>query len=253
MARLEPKAAAETRNYTFNWATFLGEDTIASYVVTASGVTIVADTNNDTSVTVVVEGGTDNTVARITNTITTTDGLVETEVFTLPINAGEPVTLAEAKAQLRVLDSSEDTLIASYITTAREWVEAYTGHILVRREVTDSFDGFASYLELSYRPVIEVGDISYTDTGGANQVLTDFAQTTGRYPFRVYPDAIPAIETNSTVTVAYTAGYAAGEEPQRLVQAMLVLIAGMHANRGSIPPETARTAEWLCDQHRAVL
>lgn len=253
MASLEPKVPSEVRNYTFDWSAFLGTDTIATSDVTVAGVTLEEDTNDTTSVTVLLSGGTLNTVATITNTITTTGGLTETQVFTLLIAPDEPVSVDVAKAHLRVETSAEDALIASWITMAREWVEDYSDHILVRREVSQAFDGFSTYFELSHRPIIDVATIAYVDADGADQELADFAQTTGRYPFRVYPDEQPATETYSSVTVTYTAGYGPGEEPQKLIQAMLVLIAGMHANRGSIPDETARTAAWLCDQHRPVL
>lgn len=45
----------------------------------------------------------------------------------------EPVTLAEMKLHLRAYgsDTSEDALISSLITSAREWVEQYTGRALI--------------------------------------------------------------------------------------------------------------------------
>ena len=42
--------------------------------------------------------------------------------LTEPVN--EPVTLVEAKAYLRVDTTDEDTLIATLITAARQWVES---------------------------------------------------------------------------------------------------------------------------------
>jgi len=63
----------------------------------------------------------------------------------------------------------------------------------------------------------------------------------------------PPIRQNTGVEVTYTAGYDEGEAPQQFTHAMLVLIEGMHANRGSIPDETKRTAEWICDQYRPAL
>ena len=42
----------------------------------------------------------------------------------------EVVTLADAKAQVRVSHDYEDALIAGYVVAARQWVEAYTGRAL---------------------------------------------------------------------------------------------------------------------------
>ena len=61
------------------------------------------------------------------------------------------------------------------------------------------------------------------------------------------------------VTVTYTAGYAAGEEPQSLIQAMLLLVGHFYANReavtlggtSSAPQEVPLAVESLCNQHRA--
>ena len=250
--RWEAKRPNEVRDYVIDWSVYLDGDTIATSDVTVEGVTLDSDANDDTTVTVWLSGGTDGTFARITNTITTAGGRTETEVFTVRIRAtSEPVSLAVAKAHLRVTDDSEDGIICGYLRTAREWVEAYSGHILVKRSVTQSFGKWAPFLELFYRPIIEVTEIAYTDADDAAQTLADYAQTTGRYPFRIYPDEQPSIAENSSITVTFTAGYDEGDEPQILVQAILVLIAGMFDNRGSIPEATANTAAALCDKVRA--
>lgn len=254
MAVLEPKASSEVREYLFDWGPFLGDDTIATSEVTVSGITLDSDTNDTTTATYWLSGGTDGSVARVTNTITTAGGRTETEVHSIAIrNAAEPVSLSVAKQHLRVLSSDEDSLIALYITTAREWVETYSGHVLVKRPMTQAFRGWAPYLEIFHRPIVEVTGVAYVDQAGADQVLEGYAQTTGRYPFRIYPDDQPAIADNSTITVSFVAGYNPGEEPQVLVQAMLILIAGMYDNRGSIPLETADTAAALCDRVRAMV
>lgn len=39
----------------------------------------------------------------------------------------EPLTLEQAKAQLRIVDESEDELISAAIVDARGWIENYTG------------------------------------------------------------------------------------------------------------------------------
>lgn len=252
--RWESKRPNEVRDYQHDWSGFLGTDTIDTSDVTVSGVTLDSDSNDTTSVTVWLSGGTDGTLATITNTIVTAGGRTETEVFTLNIRAvPEPVSLSTAKTQVKVEHDRHDSLICGYIRAAREWVEDYTGHILVKRTVSQSFNGFSSYLELNHRPVIDVDPIAYVDSDGADQTLADFAVTTGRYPFRVYPDEQPSIEENSSVTVTYEAGYEEGDEPQKFIQAMLVLITSMYDNGGRITDEAEKTAESLCGRARPLL
>ena len=50
----------------------------------------------------------------------------------------EPVTLEEAKLQLRVEFDEDDALISSYITAAREWAEGFLNRSLVAPEGEDA-------------------------------------------------------------------------------------------------------------------
>lgn len=173
----------------------------------------------------------------------------------------EPLTTAEAKAHLRVTSDHEDDLIDSYVAAAREWVEDYTGHILVQREVTDSFSAWGDYLTLRYQP-ITVDDptptltVTYHDAEGdeteyAGRVIRD-----QRYPWTIhapYGDEFPTLGDNGTIAVTYTAGYAEGEVPEKFRQAVRILISGMHVNRGSIPEETAQTARFLLRSYRGAV
>lgn len=174
----------------------------------------------------------------------------------------EPITTAEAKAHLRVTDTSEDDLIDSYVVAAREWVEDYTGFILVQREVTDAFAAWGDYLTLRYQP-ITVGDptpeltVNYTDIEGATAEYGSRVIYDQRYPWTIHPpygDEFPTLGDNGTVTVTYTAGYSGpGDVPEKFKQAIRILIGGMHVNRGSIPEETAQTARFLLRSYRGAV
>lgn len=264
--RWESKRPAEVRTYQINWADFLGTDTISTHTLVASGVTVtngggqgVIDAGNK-SITVKLSSGTSGTLAKITDTIVTAAGETEAENIVLFISDyAEPISLELAKAQCRVTDSSEDGLLCNYIRAAREWVENYTGHLLVRRPVSQTFSEFWTYLELYYRPVVEIVDIDYTDSAGAAQsVLPAALLVGGYYPYRVRPaDAWPTILTYSPVTVNYIAGYDEGEVPQALIQAMLLLIGHYQSNRaavrsaaGVVSQEVPLAVVSLCDQYR---
>lgn len=259
--RWESKRPSEVRTYQINWSTFLGADTIATHTIVAVGVTVdngggqgVIDTGNQ-SITLKLSGGTSGTMAHITNTIVTVAGETEVEKIVLFVSDfAEPVSLELAKAQCRATDDSEDGLICNFVRAAREFAENYSGHILVRRPITQVFSEFWPYLELYHRPVSEIVDIDYTDADGAAQTIlpVDLLVTPNGYPYRIrHVDAWPAIQLYSNVSVNYLAGYDEGECPQAMIQAMLLLIDAMHKNRGQIPDDTRRAVEWQLDQLRS--
>lgn len=69
------KDAVDVRDYTFDWSSILGDDTISSSDwVADTGLTIDSDTNTTTSTTVWISGGTTNQAYRVYNTVVTTDG-----------------------------------------------------------------------------------------------------------------------------------------------------------------------------------
>ncbi len=155
----------------------------------------------------------------------------------------EPLTTAEAKAHLRVTDSSEDSLIASYIVAAREWIENYTGFILINGEVVDAFAAWGSFLTLRHQPITfnEMTDpitVTYIDINGDEVEYADKVIRDQRYPWQIWPasgSVFPTLGTNGTITVTYTAGYAsAADVPQALKQAMLLLIGHWFSMRSAV-------------------
>jgi len=167
----------------------------------------------------------------------------------------EPITLAQAKAQCRIVsDNTEDALVESLIKAAREWVENATGHILMQRVIVEQRDEFGCYVELNRRPIVaDSVEVAYVDTDGTAQDYADLVAQTDRDPGRVYPVAggeWPSLFEYGGVTVTYTAGYAAGEEPQALLQAMLLLVAHWYKNREAVtanqPYEVPLAVEALC-------
>jgi uncharacterized phiE125 gp8 family phage protein len=249
MERLEPKAPSEVRNYSFNWASFLGADTIATSVVDVTGATLVSDTNDDTSVTVKVSGGTGGTVARITNTITTAAGLTETELFFLPISdADEPVSLAEAKANLRIVDDdSEDALISSFIRSARAYVETESGFVFVRRQFVESFNYWPKYLQLSRQPIVSIESVDYTDSNGAPQTVADADYYSALLLRRITPVGTwPTLGNGGAISVKYTAGFDEGEQAEEIElarQAILLLVGHWYANREAVSIGQGQPAE----------
>jgi len=151
----------------------------------------------------------------------------------------EPVTLDEAKAQLRIIDdTSQDTLIEGYILSAREYVEEEAGEILVARTVVDAFDQFTTPLRLRSWPVAANAEVelSYIGGDGAAVDVTGARLAATSRPARLSPgagSAWPAVTPGAdVVTVTYPAGYAFPEDvPQRLKQAILLMVGHFYVNR----------------------
>lgn len=162
---------------------------------------------------------------------------------------GEPITLAEAKAHLRVDGSQEDTLILALMRAARESAESVTGRKLVEQVWDWTLDAFPVALRLPLAPVRSIISISYRDTAGASQTLpsalyqTDLAAEPGLIlPVfgQVWPQTQPAL---NAVTVRLAAGYAAGaggdygaNVPAAIKAAMLLLVGHLFAHREAVGP-----------------
>lgn len=127
----------------------------------------------------------------------------------------EPITLAEAKAQLRVTHAHEDALITDLITAAREIIEQRTWRQLITATLMLRLDRFPAGREIILpRPrLVSVASIQYLSSGV--WVTLD----AGRYtvdpqsePGRVSVDSAgwpTADETLNAVRIQFTAGYGA--------------------------------------------
>lgn len=150
----------------------------------------------------------------------------------------EPLTLEEAKAHLRVEDTDSDTLITALISAARGYVEQVTGLRLAPQTLTLRAWGLEDCtFRLPAAPISEISEITYLDQAGATQTLDPSLYVTdlfGIHPAisRAYNKQWPAhlVQMGSTAfTVA--CGYADGECPTPLKQAMLLCIGDWFANR----------------------
>jgi uncharacterized phiE125 gp8 family phage protein len=158
----------------------------------------------------------------------------------------EPVTVAQAKAQLGIEASwtDDDTIITGYIVAARELVEELSdGVILVPTTISKYYDEFGDFITLYKRPIAADAEvtISYIDEGEADATYEGGLLRLARVPARVYPASgspWPSLSPNGGVTVSYPAGYAsAADIPQRYIQAIMLLVAHFYRNR--MPVSTA--------------
>lgn len=156
-------------------------------------------------------------------------------VYTQPVV--EPVSLAEAKAQCRVDTDGEDSLIQSYITMAREYVEGTLDIACITQTLEARYDTFPLWEIILPRPPMAPGSVivSYRDEGGVNRTLSsdsgafqiDHYATPGRiYP--LYQGVWPAVRGDeNSVAVRWQAGYGASGAscPASIRGAVLLLVA----------------------------
>lgn len=146
------------------------------------------------------------------------------------------LTVDQVKAYLRYDsgDTSQDTTLALIIAAAQRWVENYTGHILVERDVTESPVAFPTaptgqkaYHDLRYKPAdIDTLEIAYLDADLAEQTFTTFTAFLANGTYRIVADTSWPSDA-SGIAITYTAGYAeVADIPEDLIHAML-LYAGM--------------------------
>lgn len=155
-----------------------------------------------------------------------------------------PVTLDEAKAQLRVTHSDEDTLIGNYIAAATRYVEQNLSASIAEQVWLLTLDEFADNIELPRGPVITVDAFEYVDADGLTQEVDEDSYTldlVSRSPWIVrnsgysYPTTMSGI---NMVTVTYTAGME--EVPEDIRHAILLLVGAWYQNRESVSADTIK-------------
>lgn len=184
--------------------------------------------------------------------------------------ASEPLSLSDAKAQLRVDTTDDDTFISSLITVARQYCEKYTGRATMQatfKQVLDHFPLMPNSMyspgnpsvpvpvvsntwpinpamwaiELMRSPAISISSLKYYDVDGTLQTMdpTTYTLDTVSEPPRVttidgtyWPNTkwMPA-----SVEITFTAGYtSAASVPATIVHAMRLLIGHWYENREAV-------------------
>jgi len=147
----------------------------------------------------------------------------------------EPVSLAEAKAHLRVTHTDEDSLIAELIAAARQWFEEQTYRALVTQTwdlKLDEFPRGEDPIRLPRAPLQSVTSITYTDTVGATQTLAAAAYVVSatRQPGVIRPAYgyvwPEAQDKPDAVTVRFVAGYGAAAAVPAQIKAAIKLLIG---------------------------
>ena len=174
--------------------------------------------------------------------------------------ASQPVTLAEAKAQCRVLSSDEDTYLNGLIAAATTHVEKQTGRAILAQTWRLTLEGFADEITLPQSPLRSVASVTYLPPVGAAQTLSssvytvDTTSTPGRIVLAVDQEWPETLDSVNAVTIEYQAGYDAAPAP--IKHAILLLIAHWFAHReavnvGNITSELPMAVDALLKNYRA--
>jgi len=156
----------------------------------------------------------------------------------------EPITLQEAKAQLRIeisMDEDDSLIEGLIIPTAREMVENDTRRSIMTQTRTLQLDNLSDYFEIMDGAVQSIVDITYKDLDNVTQRLasTDYELFIREESALVVPEHDKtwpaALNRPGSVTVQFVAGYDDAESvPKRLKQAMMMLISDFYENREDI-------------------
>ena len=153
-----------------------------------------------------------------------------------------PVTLAEAKAHLRIDHADEDALITALIETATAGAEHETGRALMAQTWEIALDAFPAAIELTRTPVQSITSVTYANSEGVQTVLSDALYSLDAadefgwaYVVPAYAGAWPETRDEiNAVKVRYVAGYADAESVPAAIKSWILLQVGaMYAHRES--------------------
>lgn len=159
-------------------------------------------------------------------------------IQTLIPNPVTPISLAEAKAHLRVDHTDDDAMIAAVVASAADYVAVYTGRSLMPQTLKARYAMFDDMV-VPHAPVIEIESITYD---GGTVLDTDVYELIKSEPAGVVlaqNKAWPTAEINS-VYIQYRAGYEDSSDspvnltdriPASLKAAMLLVIGDLYQNR----------------------
>lgn len=155
--------------------------------------------------------------------------------------SSEPVTLAEAKVQLRESGTAEDTHIESLITTSRQVAENMTQRAFITQTWAMTLSDLPSGLiSLPRPPFISLTTLQYRDTAGAWQTLDQAGLDTIQGSIYGVLDfsnlaASPVLgDFEETIKITWSAGYGnAAAVPKAVKQWILMHVGSSYAARES--------------------
>ncbi len=170
----------------------------------------------------------------------------------------EALDIEDAKRQLRITHSSEDSEISRLITSARIAFESAHEHTVMQTEWEMSLQCFPTIIEMRWMPVISITSIKYTDVNGVEQTVDPADYTLKKLDVqeeyielvldKSWPSTYPC---KDAVRVRYQAGYAdAVSVPEDIKVWMKDLITYKFMNKGDDPVDDSRMKpSYLTEQY----
>ena len=173
------------------------------------------------------------------------EGVAYNSVLDIEFNEAEvtePVTLVEAKDFCKVDIGTDDNLIISLITAARQMCEAYTGVGFVVHDAVAILNNINGDIYIPYGPIIAINQV--TDQDG-NILVLDTSYTIIGNSFKRL-----ATPRSKNITIDYSTGYS--ELPNVLKTALLNQIYWLYDNRSQATEEISPIAKNLLNPYRRV-
>jgi uncharacterized phiE125 gp8 family phage protein len=170
-----------------------------------------------------------------------------------PLDGEAILSLADAKAHLRVTHTDEDALIGSLRDAAVSHVERASGVALSSGNWRWTMRSFAARVDLPVRPVTALGTVSYLDASGAEQTYADARLVDG--------SVLPAADSSwpyayGSATVEFTTGLTSPDDAPELIAAVKLTLTDLYENRSGAterPIHTNPAVTALIDTHRVVM
>lgn len=171
--------------------------------------------------------------------------------------ATDILTLAEAKAHLKVDTTADDTLITTLIKAATQSAEEFTNMYFITTEVKQYCDTWTDTQRLYKSPVQTINNIKYYDNDNVLQTLASSVYLLDKEsePARLTTDVDQNFPTlagrMNAIEVRYDVGFgdAASDVPEIIKQAVLLTIGNWYANRESVITGRTTTEMPLSSQY----
>jgi uncharacterized phiE125 gp8 family phage protein len=172
--------------------------------------------------------------------------------------AAEPVTLAEAKAHLKLDTADEDDLVAALITAARARAEWRTGRALLTQSWTLWLDTWpCAGIEIPLPPLQSVTRLTVYAPDDTPRLLdpstyqVDASSAPARLRLKENVSPPTDLRPMNAIELVFTAGYGGADAvPAPLKQAILQIVADLHTNRGDADAIVSNAAQALLEPYR---